>query len=165
MKSLCSQVDLLSNAEQLPEEEYLWLRLAAMFLFTGYISDYDNCAEASGRLAEEVLPRYGFSAHDLVHTKKIITNSYSGKLESIADKILFDARFDYLGRVDYIKLLGKLLKEQTEYGKVPDRKKWIEAQRKQLSEHEFITSTANLLRSVTKEGQVSALMDFAKDLR
>lgn len=165
MKSLCNQADLLSNAEQLSDEEYLWLRLAAMFLFTGYISDYDNCAEASCRLAEEVLPRYGFSPKDLINTKKIITNSYSGKQESTADKILFDSRFDYLGRVDYIRLIEKLLKEQTEYGKVPDRKKWIEEQRKQLSEHEFITATASLLRSVTKEEQVYALMDFAKDLK
>jgi class 3 adenylate cyclase len=165
MKSVCNQVDLLSNAEQLLEEEYIWLRLAAMFLFTGYISDYDNSVAASCRLAEEVLPRYGFSDNDLAKTRQIITNSYSGKQESLPDKILFDAKYDYLGRVDYIRLLEKLLKEETEYGKVADRKAWINDQRKLLSWYEYLTPTARLLRSVSSEEQVSTLMEFAKETK
>ena len=133
MKSVCNQADLLSNAEQISDEEYICLRLAAMFLFTGYISDYHNSADASGHMAEEVMPGYGFSAGQLEKTKRLISNSFSGKQESIADRILFDARFDYLGRVDYIRLIEKLLKEETQYGKATDRKSWIQEQRMLLS--------------------------------
>jgi class 3 adenylate cyclase len=164
-KSVCNQVDLLSNAEQLPDEDYIRLRLAAMFLFTGYVSDYEKSADASCRLAEEVMPGYGFSNEDLVKTKQMILNSNTGRQESVADRILFDARFDYLGRVDYIRLIEKLLKEETEYGKVTDRKSWIQDQRKLLSGHEFLTRTAKLLRSINSDEQVAALIDFAKDLK
>jgi class 3 adenylate cyclase len=165
MKSVCNQVDLLSNAEQLVDEDYIRLKLAAMFLFTGYISDYDNSANASCHLAEEMMPGYGFSDEDLVKTKQIIINSNTGKQDSIEDKILFDARYDYLGRVDYIKLIEKLLKEETQYGKVTDRKLWILEQRKLLSGHDYLTETAKLLRSVNIEEQVAVLMDFAKELK
>jgi adenylate cyclase len=165
MKSVCNQSDLLSNAEQLGDEEYICLSLAAMFLFTGYISDYHNSSDASCRMAEEVMPGYGFSAAQLEKTKKIIANSFSGKLESISDRILFDARFDYLGRVDYIKLIEKLLKEETQYGKATDRKLWIGEQQKLLQEHEFLTGTAKLLRSISQEEQIAVLLEYAKYLK
>jgi adenylate cyclase len=164
MKSVCSQVDLLSTAEQLPDEEYICLRLASMFLFTGYISDYNNAANSSCAIAEEVMPGYGFSETHLEKTKKLITNCFSGRQESISEMILFDATLDYLGRVDYIRLVEKLLKEETQYGRVTDRKSWIQKQRKLLSDHEFSTKTAKLLRSVSSEDQISALIDFSKEL-
>jgi hypothetical protein len=165
LKNVCSQVDLLSNAEQLNDEEYIRLKLAAMFLFTGYISDYENSAAASCRLAEEMMPGYGFSDEDLQKTKQLIMNSNSGHQESLSDKILFDSRFDYLGRVDYVRLIEKLLKEETQYGKAADKKAWVQEQRKLLSKHEFLTETAKLLRSVSSDEQVAALIDFTKDLK
>ena len=87
----------------------------------------------------------------------IIRNSFSDQQGSLSDNILHDARFDYLGRVDYLKLTEKLLRERTEYGKHPDSKVWIESQQKQLSEHQFITRSARILRSVTVEEQIAGL--------
>ncbi len=165
LKNVCSQVDLLSNAEFLGDEDYIRLKLAAMFLFTGYISDYENPDAASCRMAEEMMPGFGFSDEDLLKTKQLIMSSGSGQHESLADKILYDSRFDYLGRVDYIRLIEKLIKEETQYGKVTDKKTWVRDQRKLLSEHEFLTGTGRLLRSVSSEEQVAALIDFAKDLK
>ena len=41
-----------------------------------------------------------------------------------------------------MKLTDKLLRERTEYGKHTDNKTWIEIQKKLLSDHEFLTKTA-----------------------
>jgi adenylate cyclase len=165
VKSVSNQVDLLSNAERLPDEDFIHLRLAAILLFSGYISDYDRPQEVSCSLVEEVLPKYGFSQENIDKTKRIIANSYGGKRESLCDDILFDARYDYMGRVDYIKLTDKLLREETEYGKVTDSKTWIREQRKLLADHEFITPTAKLLRSVGSEQQISDLQEYAKEIK
>ena len=78
-------------------------------------------------------------------------------METLADKILHDSRYDYLGRVDYMKLTDKLLRERTEYGKHSDTSSWYKLQKAFLEEHQFITSTAKILRSVTLEEQLSAL--------
>jgi adenylate cyclase len=165
VKSISNQVELLSNAERLPDEEYINLRLASVFLLTGFITDYYKPMEASCRLVDEMLPKYGFAQKNTDETKKIIINSFCGKLESKSDNILHDARFDYLGRVDYIRLTEKLLKESAEYGKLPDRKTWKQMQSKFLEDHEFITATATLLRSVSVPDQIAILQESFKETK
>jgi hypothetical protein len=113
--------------------------------------------EASIRLLEEILPNYGFNQENIELTKKIIKNSFTGIQETMSDNILHDARYDYLGRVDYIKLTDRLLRERTEYGKHTDLKTWIEIQKKQLTDCDFITGTAKLFRSVSVEDQIALL--------
>jgi adenylate cyclase len=157
LKSICNHVELLSNAEKLTEEEFINLKLASVFLLSGYITDYEKPMEASARLVEEILPKYGFDKGNIESTKMIIKNSFNDRWESLSDKILHDARYDYMGRIDYIKLTEKLLRERTEYGKHTDPKSWIETQTRQLTHHEFLTNTAKLFRSVRVEDQIARL--------
>jgi class 3 adenylate cyclase len=162
VKNICNHVEILSRAENLPDEEYINLKLAAVFLLTGYISDYEKPMEASSRLVEEILPSYGFAQVNVEVTKKIIKNCFTGNKETIEDYILHDSRYDYLGRVDYTKLTDKLFRERTEHGKLASGKEWIEYQRRELEEHEFITKTARLLRSVSKEDQIAGLQVYTE---
>lgn len=162
VKSINNQVELLSTAENLPEEEFINLKLASVFLLTGYIWDYEKPMEASFRLAEELLPKYGFNQENIDSTMKLIRNCFAEKQESLSDRILHDARYDYLGRVDYIKLSDKLLRERMEYGKHSDKKTWLRSQVKLLEEHEFLTSTAKILRSIPPEEQIAALQAYSE---
>jgi adenylate cyclase len=162
VKNICNQVEKLSSAENLPEEDLINLRLASVFLLTGFLSDYEKPMEASSRLVEEILPRYGFSPENTGATNRIIMNSYTNHYESLSDFILHDARYDYLGRSDYITLTFKLLRERREYGKQSDNKSWIEFQRKQLADHEFITKTAGILRTVPVEVQIAGLQVYSE---
>ena len=157
VRNISTQVDLISNAEKLPEEEYVNLKLASLFLLTGFITDYEKPMEESIRLLDEVLPKYGFTKENRDIVTRIIKNSFTDNPETLPDYILNDARYDYLGRVDYIKHTDKLLRELSAYGKNPDRKKWIEIQKKHLFDHKFLTNSARLLRSVTVEDQIAAL--------
>jgi adenylate cyclase len=162
VKNITTQVELLSRAENLPDEDFVNLKMASVFLFTGYISDYEKPMEASMRLVEEILPGYGFSQENVELTKTIIVNSFTNHQGSLADNILHDAIYDYLGRVDYIKLSDRLLRERTEYGKHPDNKTWIDFQKKQLTDHQFITRTARLLRNVPVEDQIAGLEVYSE---
>jgi adenylate cyclase len=157
VKNLSNLVDLLSTAEKLPEEEFINLKLASLFLYTGYITDYEKPMEAGLRLVEEILPKYGLSHENIEITCKIMRSSFAEKNSTPAEKILHDAKYDYLGRVDYLKLTEKLLRERMEYGKHTDTKTWVEIQRKLLSDHLFLTDTARLLRSVSYEEQLAGL--------
>ncbi len=157
VRSINTQVDLISNAEKLPEEEFVNLKLASLFLLTGFITDYEKPMEESIRLLNEVLPKYGFTKENRDIVTRLIKNSFTDNPENLPDYILNDARYDYLGRVDYIKHTDKLLRELSAYGKNPDREKWIEIQKKHLLDHKFLTNSASLLRSVTVEDQIAAL--------
>jgi class 3 adenylate cyclase len=157
VNDICNQVDLIANAEQLPEEDFVNLKLAAMFLYTGYIYDYDNVVEASCSLAENTLPKLGFDQNNITEVKSLIKNSFNNKIEKEADKILHDARYNYLGRVDYIYLTDRLLKEEAENGKSRSRQEWIAIQVDMLRGHNFITNSATIMRSVSIEEQLAAL--------
>lgn len=157
LRSICNQVEILSTAENLPDEEFINLKLASVFLLTGFITDYEKPMEASFRLAEEILPRYGFSQENVEITRKLIKNSFEDNQETLSDNILHDARYDYLGRIDYLKLTEKLFRERTEYGKLSDNDSWIEIQTGFLSDHDFRTNTAKIMRSIPIEDQISVL--------
>jgi class 3 adenylate cyclase len=157
LKNITNQVELLSRAEKLSDEHFVNLKLASVFLLTGYISDYEKPMEAALRLVEEILPGYGFSQENVESTKNLIRNSFTDNYESLADNILHDAIYDYLGRIDYMKLTDKLLRERTEYGKHTNSKTWLEYQKKQLTDHDFTTASARLLRSVPLNEQIAGL--------
>jgi adenylate cyclase len=157
VRNITNQVELLATAERLPEEDFVTLKLAAIFLFSGYITDYEKPLDATFMLVEEILLKYGFEKIDIDVVKELIANSYKNKHESMREKILHDAIYDYLGRVDYIKLTDKLYREETEYGKTRNKNEWMETQRQLLIEHEFLTETGKLLRSVPVEDQIAEL--------
>ena len=54
-------------------------------------------------------------------------------------------------------MTDKLYKEESEYGKIHEKKEWFELQKKLLIDQGFITNTAKLLRSVTLEDQLASL--------
>ncbi len=161
-RNIVNSVEILSNAEIVFLEDYINLKLASIFLLTGFISDYHKPMEASLRLVDEILPKYGFDDRNIEVTKKLICNSFMNVHESLQDKILHDALYEYMGRVDYIKLTEKLLRERAEYGMISDNKTWIESQQKQLADHNFLTGTAKLLRSKSIEDQISELQSAVK---
>lgn len=155
--SISSHVDLLANAESISDEEYLSLKLASVFIITGYMSDYEKPAEAALNLIDEILPGYGFNADQIKEAGNLILNSFAGNCISKADMILHDARYDYLGRADYIKQTDRLLRERNEHGIAANINDWIESQKVFLREHEFLTETARILKSVSVEDQIAAL--------
>lgn len=157
VKSITNQAELLSTAEKLSEEEFIVLKLASLFLVTGYINNYEKPVDASVSVLEEVLPKYGFSRETIEEIAEVIKNSYDGKHKSMVEKILHDSMYDYLGRVDYLKLTDKLLREESEYGITRSREEWLDEQRRLLIEHEFRTETANLLRNIPLEDQIASL--------
>ncbi len=162
VRSMSSHVELLSTAEKLPEEEFIKLKLASLFLITGYITDYEKPLEATLRFVDEILPRYGIDRETIDEVGEMISNSFSGKQKSVTENILHDARFEYLGRVDYLRLTDKLLREESEFGISHSREQWVDQQRKLLIAHEFLTDTARLLRNVQVEDQIAALIAGAE---
>ncbi len=92
----------------------------------------------------------------------LVTNSFNEKYESDTDRILHDARYDYLGRVDYIKLSDKLLRERNEHGITTGTGTWKVIQETLLTEHDFLTGTGKILRSVPLEEQIAKLHEWYK---
>jgi len=160
VRGLCSQADLLSNAESITEAEFIYVKLAAVFLYSGYLTTYVEPWKASGELAANTMVKFGFLEEDIEKVIRLIDNSYNGVYESNSDRVLHDARFDYTGRIDYVKLSERLLKEQSEYGHSKTKDEWIAIQKQMLKEHDFLTNSARMLRSISIDDQIQALNQF-----
>lgn len=157
ISNICAQASSLAIAENISENDYINLLLAAMFLFTGYINNYDSPAESSRILAEEILSKYGFDQQIINRVVQLISNSFEEKYEELSDKILHDARYNYLGGPDYIDLTGRLFREETENGKSRTVDEWKDIQRQLLREHDFLTNSAKKTRSLTIDEQIATL--------
>ena len=158
---VATQAELLAIAEKLPQEQYVPLKLASVFLFSGYLREYENPAAASCRVMEEALQGFGFDEVFVSRARELILNSFEGRYESDSDRILHDARFDYLGRVDFSKLSGREFRERTEHVIKTDPVEWTDMQVKSLNDHDFLTATGRLLRSVQIEEQIARLREKA----
>lgn len=158
---VAAQADLLAIAEGVAPEQYVPLKLASVFLVTGFLREYENPAGASCRIMEEMLQGFGFDDIFINQASKLIINSFDERHESDSDRIMHDARYDYLGRVDFTKLSGKLFRERNEHGINIGAVQWREMQEKFLSDHDFLTDTGKLLRSVSIEEQTARLREKA----
>ena len=66
VRNISNQVELISNAEKLPDEEFVNLKLASVFLLTGFITDYEKPMEASFVLWKRYCP-------DMVSRRKTVS--------------------------------------------------------------------------------------------
>lgn len=159
-RSIVNQIDLLAKPERLSEEEYFEVRLASLFLFTGYVTDYEKPDEAACALMDQILPRFNFKIGNTDKSKSLIYNSFSERYDSLSDRILHDAQYDYLGRSDYVRLTDRLYRERTEHGMAISRDEWITYQKKFITGHDFLTETGRILRNVKIEDQTDNLLNY-----
>ncbi len=160
VRSLSTQVEILSRAEQIREEDYIVTRLAALLLYTGLLEEYNNPSEYSAIKAEKVLSRIGFGYETVDAAKEVIHKFYDDDFDSDAMAVLHDSVFDYLGRIDYADMAERLRKEMREAGYIYSDKEWIEMQGVFLAKHDFLTSTARMLRSYSIERQIDQLKEL-----
>jgi class 3 adenylate cyclase len=163
IRSVCFQADLLARAEKLEDQDYIHLRLASVFLSFGYVFDYNNHMVAAKKRAEEILSVYGFGRSACDAIVVLMDTAGLPVQDSTMGKVLHDAVYDFTGRVDFISMVDRLFREELAYGKVNDPKIWFRNMIKKVEENPFLTETAQRLRSVSHEEQLSALQAYAEE--
>ena len=161
IRSISLQADLLARAENLPDEEYIHLRLASIFIYFGYAFDYNDPEAAALKRAGEILSFYGFGAHTLEAVRELIASASSPEQTGMAGRVLHDAVYDFTGRVDFISMVDKLYREEKAYGKTGDPQVWFSELASRIGENRFLTETACRLRAVAEDEQLRALREFA----
>ena len=161
IRSVCLQADLLARAEKLDDQEYIHLRLASMFVFFGYVFDYNDPAAASKKRAGEILSVYGFERHTLDAVTDLMDSAFDPEQKSISGMVLHDAVYSYAGRIDFITMVDRLYREEIAYGKARDQKAWFRNLTETIEKNHFLTETARKLQSVPQREQIINLQAFA----
>ncbi|MEA1886982.1 MAG: adenylate/guanylate cyclase domain-containing protein [Bacteroidota bacterium] len=165
IKNICTQAELIATAEKVEEEKILGLRLAALFVKSGLLGDYDNPVEHSIDKLKEMAPEYGFSKSYVENAETIIRNTYARDTDSTEVRILLDAIHDYRGHVDYPEMIELLYEEENSIKGPLDREKWYASELKRIEHHEFYTGTARMLRSYTGKEQAENLKGYIKHIK
>lgn len=148
-----------ARLEGLSEYEIMLLRTAVYYHDSGFLVTYHDNETFGMKLAENNLPKFGYSHLEIEVIKKIIAATrMDGKPETILEKIMCDADHDYFGRADYGNVSKKLRTEMENMGEFMTDLEWIDFQLSYLDQkHEYYTETARNIREVGKRARIQEL--------
>lgn len=151
-KDVVKSVERIALLEGVTDEGLFLLKTAAIFHDAGFLESYNSNESIGARMAEEILPEYGYT-HDHIQTIKelIFVTEFPHKPTNKLQEIICDADLDYLGRDDFNEIAGKLFSELREREIVTSSRKWDEIQISFLNQHKYFTKTAIETRQKVKD--------------
>lgn len=151
-KDVVSAVERIALLEGVTDEGLFLLKSAATYHDAGFIEQYDKNEPIGVRLADEILPKYGYTKKhiDLIN-ELIYVTAIPHKPKNKLEEIICDADLDYLGRDDFHEIADKLRRELKEHGKIQSDRQWDEIQVTFLKNHKYFTKTANKTRKKKKK--------------
>ncbi len=156
-------VERIALEEGVTDEGLFLLKTAASYHDAGFVEKYEDNEEIGVRMAQEILPKFGYTQEhvdkikELIYVTKIPHNP-KNKLE----EIICDADLDYLGRDDFHEIASRLCKELIEHGKISSKREWDEIQVKFLKSHKYFTKTAIRTRAKKKEQNLKEVEERLK---
>lgn len=156
--------DVVEAAERLAimegvlDEDIFVLKSAATYHDAGFVEQYDKNEHIGARMAEEILPLYGYTEAQVNTVKEliyatIIPHDPKNRLQ----QIICDADLDYLGRDDFHQIADNLRRELRDHGKINSDRMWDEIQVKFLTAHKYFTKSAIKLRQAKKEKHIEEI--------
>jgi adenylate cyclase len=153
-----NQAFLLCRAEEVDQEDRLLVRTAALILFTGLTQAYHNFENRSSVIARELLPGFKYSETQIDQVcNLILATKQPLHPNNLLEKILIDAKMEYIGRPDYPTQIKLLFQEILEAGTRINGQQFKKQQLELLYEFDFFTLAAKRLREVPRESQMTIL--------
>lgn len=151
---------ILAKLEGITKPQDLKILEAAAWLHDiGFITTATGHEEESCRMAEDILPQFGFSTPEIDQIKGLIMATKIPQMpQNKLEMVLADADLDYLGRDDFEAIADSLFFELKESKVVQNRNDWNKIQVKFLSSHKYWTESAIKLRNPKKEERLQLLM-------
>jgi class 3 adenylate cyclase/predicted metal-dependent HD superfamily phosphohydrolase len=142
-KDVVKAVERLALMEGVTDEGLFLLKSAATYHDAGFVEQYDKNEPIGARLAEEILPKYGYTEQHIQTIKELIfVTQIPHQPKNKLEEIICDADLDYLGRDDFHEIADRLRRELREHGKIDSDRKWDEIQVSFLTAHKYFTETA-----------------------
>ena len=162
-KDVVRAVERIALLENVTDEGLFLLKSAATYHDAGFIEQYDKNEPVGARLADEILPKYGYTENHIETIKEMIfVTMIPHQPKNHLEEIICDADLDYLGREDFHEISDKLKRELMEHGKISSDKEWDEIQVKFLSSHKYFTKTSIETRSEKKNANLKEVQERLK---
>ncbi|MES2798576.1 MAG: adenylate/guanylate cyclase domain-containing protein [Bacteroidota bacterium] len=142
-KDVVKAVERIALSEGVTDEGLFLLKSAATYHDAGFVEQYDKNEPVGARMADEILPKYGYTEQHINTIKELIyVTQIPHQPKNKLEEIMCDADLDYLGRDDFHEIADKLRRELKEHGKIDSDRKWDEMQVSFLGMHKYFTETS-----------------------
>lgn len=159
-KDVVKAVERFALLEGVTDEGLFLLKSAATYHDAGFVESYEKNEPIGARMAEEILPKYGYSTAHINQIKELIfVTQIPHKPKNRLEEIICDADLDYLGRSDFHEIADYLRRELREHGKIDSDRKWDEMQVGFLNMHKYFTPTAIASRQEKKMQNLKEVME------
>jgi class 3 adenylate cyclase len=157
-RKVYNQSFLLCRAEEIDQDERLLVRTAALMLYTGLTQSFNNFENRSSVICREILPGFKYSESQIDQIcNLILATKMPFNPNTRLEKILIDARMEYIGRPDFTAQLKLLYQELLEAGMKINGQQFKNQQLELLYNFEFFTVAGQRLREVSVEDQMAKL--------
>ncbi len=141
----------IAELEGLSQEEKIIVNTAALYHDSGFIYQYEHNEEVAVKLVELVLPKFGYNEEQIETIGEIIlTTRIKSRPQTLLQRVMSDADYDYLGRSDVEKIATTLHKELYEQDFRFTVEEWNQIQIKFLEKHFYYTASSLQLRRPKK---------------
>ena len=142
-KDVTRQAERIAIGEGITDEDLFLLKSAASYHDAGFVEQYDKNEPIGARLAEEILPNFGYTKTHIERIKELIyVTQIPHQPKNKLEEIICDADLDYLGRDDFHEIADRLRRELREHGKIDSDRKWDEIQVSFFNQHRYFTRTS-----------------------
>lgn len=150
-KNVVEAALVFAEKEKINANEKDIIQTAALYHDAGFLMQYEHNEELAVKLINEILPSFNYSKDQIAIIGEIIlTTRINASPQTLLEKIMHDADYDYLGKKNVKKIADSLYFELKENGESYTEKEWIEIQIKFLDNHQYYTDSAIHLRGDNK---------------
>ena len=151
----------LAALDKVRGEPLMLLRTAAYFHDLGFIERRDGHEAVGVRMAEEVLPGFGYSQPQIAAIGEMIlaTRLPQAPASPLAT-ILADSDLDMLGRTDFLSFNQLLRAELAAFAPPVSDADWYRQQLGFVRSHRYWTASARRLRNLGKERNLLLLQEL-----
>ncbi|MBL4651434.1 MAG: HD domain-containing protein [Flavobacteriales bacterium] len=153
-------IAIIAKKEGLTDQETTIAKTAALYHDIGFIFEYEDNEMLAIDLASETLPKFDYTLSEI----KIITRMIEATIihvepNTLLEKMMVDADFDYFGRSDFEQIATTLHKELQIYNNVYTADQWDEVQLQFLKTHRYYTNYSIKNRLPKKKKNVEKIVD------
>jgi uncharacterized protein len=149
----------LCAAEKVSEKETIIVLTAALLHDIGFLRHYTDHEEHGCRIAEEWLPKFGYTEGSIKEIRGLIgATKIPQSPKTPLEEILCDADLDYLGRDDFYSIGTTLFQEMKTLKMVETEAEWHAMQVSFLQNHHYFTATSRKERTPIQEKHLAELI-------
>lgn len=163
-KDVTRQAERIAIEEGITDEDLFLLKSAASYHDAGFVEQYENNERIGARMAEEILPNFGYTEAHIKRIKELIyVTEVPHQPKNKLEEIICDADLDYLGRDDFHEISDRLRRELREHGKIDSDRTWDEMQVKFFKLHKYFTETSKRTRLPKKMKHLEEIKQRLKE--